>query len=69
MTESHGGAGSRASGPVEVVVGEIPAADDPTTMLWTVRCSLPAHDLIGHFDTRSEAEQVRADHLRAHQEG
>jgi hypothetical protein len=47
----------------EVVIGEIPAADEPTIMLWTARCSEPAHDLLGHFATREEAETARAEHL------
>jgi len=48
----------------EVVIGEIPAADEPTTMLWTARCSEPTHDLLGHFGTRDEAETARTEHLR-----
>jgi hypothetical protein len=48
----------------EVVIGEIPAADEPTTMLWTARCSEPTHDLLGHFGTRDEAETTRTEHLR-----
>lgn len=47
----------------EVFVGEIPAEDDPTTMLWTARCSDPSHDLLGHFPTREDAEAARAEHL------
>jgi hypothetical protein len=47
-----------------VVVGEIPAADDPTNMLWTARCSEQSHDLLGHFETREEAEQARSAHLQ-----
>lgn len=61
-------AGSQGTGPIEVIVGEIPVADDPTTMVWTVRCSVRAHDLLGHFDTRGDAEQVRTDHVRVHEE-
>jgi hypothetical protein len=67
--EDMADAGSRGAREVEVIVGEIPAADDPTTMLWTVRCTLAEHDILGHYDTRSEAEEVRADHLRIHEEG
>ena len=51
------------SGPVRVVVGEIPAAHDPTTMLWTARCEDTEHDLLGHFATRDEAEAARREHL------
>jgi hypothetical protein len=54
-----------AAGP-EIVIGEIPAADDPTTMLWTARCTEANHDLLGHFDTRLEAEDAGARHLESH---
>jgi hypothetical protein len=50
----------------EIVVGEIPAADDPTTMLWTARCTEEDHDLLGHFDTRPQAEDAGARHLESH---
>lgn len=50
----------------EIVIGEIPAAEDPTTMLWTARCTETAHDLLGHFDSRSEAERAGARHLESH---
>ena len=46
----------------EIIIGEIPAEDYPTTMLWTARCTNPAHDLLGHFDTRSEAEAAGVRH-------
>lgn len=62
------GAADTAAGgasEAEVVVGEIPAAEDPTTMLWTARCSEPAHDLLGHFDTREAAETARREHLKS----
>jgi hypothetical protein len=49
----------------EVFIGEIPAAEDTTRMQLTVRCSEPSHDLLGHFETREEAESVKDDHLRA----
>ena len=55
--------GAKAHSRIEVVIGEIPAADEPTTMLWTARCSEPSHDLLGHFDTREDAEKARAEHL------
>jgi hypothetical protein len=57
--------GARTQSGSEVVIGEIPAADDPTTMLWTARCSEPSHDLLGHFDTQEDAEKARAEHLEA----
>jgi hypothetical protein len=50
----------------EVIIGEIPAADDPTTLLWTARCTEPDHDLLGHFDTRPEAEGAVARHRESH---
>jgi hypothetical protein len=58
---ADGTAGVHGAG--EVVIGEIPAADDPTTILWTARCSEADHDLLGHFGTREEAEAARAEHL------
>ena len=54
-----------SSAEAEIVIGEIPAADDPTTMLWTARCTEATHDLLGHFDTRSEAEDAGARHLES----
>ena len=50
---------------IDVIVGEIPAAEDPTSLWWTARCTDPHHDLLGSFQTRGEAEQMRADHLRS----
>jgi hypothetical protein len=50
----------------EIVIGEIPAADDPTTMLWTARCTEADHDLLGHFGTRQEAEDAGTRHLESH---
>ncbi len=55
--------GTDSGTAVEVVVGEIPAAEEPTTMLWTARCSHPDHDLLGRFDTREDAEKARSEHL------
>ncbi len=55
--------------PIEVVVGEIPSSHDIAHMLWTARCSEPEHDLLGHFESREEAEQARTQHLKAHHEG
>jgi hypothetical protein len=48
----------------EVIIGKIPDAHDLSTILWTARCSLPSHDLLGHFDTREEAEQASAEHVQ-----
>jgi hypothetical protein len=49
----------------EIIIGEIPAAEDPTSMLWTARCTEPDHDLLGHFDTRPEAEDAGGRHLES----
>jgi hypothetical protein len=51
--------------PEEVHIGEIPASEDPTSMLWTARCSEPDHDLLGHFATREEAEAAKQQHVQA----
>jgi hypothetical protein len=50
----------------EIIIGEIPAAEDPTTLLWTARCTESTHDLLGHFETRSEAEAAGTRHLESH---
>ncbi len=51
-----------SAGP-EIIIGEIPRAEDPTTMCWTARCTEATHDVLGHFDSRSEAEDAGARHL------
>ncbi len=61
-----GGATEASSAGVEIVIGEIPAAEDPTTLFWTARCTDVTHDLLGQFDTRSEAEDAGARHLEFH---
>lgn len=61
-----GEATEASTAEIEIIIGEIPAADDPTTMLWTARCTEMAHDLLGWFDTRSEAEEAGARHLESH---
>lgn len=53
-----------SAGP-EIIIGEIPRAEEPTTMCWTARCTEAAHDLLGHFDSRSEAEKAGDRHLEA----
>ncbi len=50
----------------EIIIGEIPAAEDPTTLFWTARCTEATHDLLGHFETRSDAEAAGARHLESH---
>jgi hypothetical protein len=49
---------------IDVIIGEVPAADNPTVLLWTARCGDPDHDLLGKFETRADAEEARDDHLR-----
>ena len=68
-TLSAGESGEAAEGSAagaEIIIGEIPTADDPTTMLWTARCTDADHDLLGHFDTRPEAEGAGTRHLESH---
>ena len=64
-----GDAKEASSTGAEIIIGEIPAEDDPTTLLWSARCTDAAHDLLGHFDTRSEAEDAGARHLESHHQG
>jgi hypothetical protein len=58
-----GDATASSEGAAEVIIGEIPDAEDLTHMLWTVRCSDDPHGRIGTFETREEAEQAKRDHL------
>lgn len=60
-----GSAEGVGGGPYEVIIGEIPAADEPTKMLWTARCREPSHDLLGHFSSRNDAETARVQHLES----
>jgi hypothetical protein len=58
------GAGDPTSqSDVEVIIGEIPDADDISVMRWTARCSDPEHDLLGHFDSEEEARHTKEEHL------
>ncbi len=50
-------------GAAEVIIGEIPDVHDLAHMLWTARCS--EHGLLGHFESRDEAEQAKATHLES----
>jgi hypothetical protein len=50
----------------EVIVGEIPDAHDLSHLLWTARCTIPAHGLLGTFETQSQAEQAKQQHLLTH---
>jgi len=47
----------------EVIVGEIPDAGDLTRLLWTARCTVPTHGLLGTFATREAAESAKQRHL------
>jgi hypothetical protein len=47
----------------EIIIGEIPDEKDLSVMRWTARCTASEHDLLGHYDTREEAEHAGADHL------
>jgi hypothetical protein len=51
------------AGQAEVVVGEIPDADDLTRMLWTARCTFPPHGILGSFESRELAERAKTSHL------
>ena len=56
-------ASSTSQSDVEVIIGEIPDADDISVMRWTARCSDPEHDLLGHFDSEQEARHAKEEHL------
>ncbi len=60
-----GRADASAAGPndVQVIIGEIPDADDPTVLRWTARCSWPQHDLLGHYDSEEAAGAAKEQHL------
>jgi hypothetical protein len=47
----------------DVVICEIPDANDLTHMVWTARCTLPSHGLLGTFVTREMADQAKQKHL------
>jgi hypothetical protein len=50
-------------GLAEVIVGEIPDAHNLSHMLWTARCTVPAHGLLGTFESQEEAETAKRTHL------
>ena len=56
-------ASSTSQSDVEVIIGEIPDADDISVMRWTARCSDPEHELLGHFDSAQEARHAKEEHL------
>ena len=49
----------------DIIIGEIPDAHDLSHMRWTARCSDASHDLVGYYDSRTEAEQAGGEHLSA----
>jgi hypothetical protein len=51
------------AGLAQVIVGEIPDAGDPSRMLWTARCTVARHGLLGTFEDRAEAEVAKQQHL------
>jgi hypothetical protein len=58
------------AGLADVIVGEIPDPHQLTHLLWTARCTVPAHGLLGTFETQEMAEVAKREHLlAAHGEG
>lgn len=47
----------------DVIVGEIPDAHDLSHMLWTARCTMPSHGLLGTFENQEMAENAKRQHL------
>jgi hypothetical protein len=56
------GAGEDA-GLGDVIIGEIPDAHNLAHMLWTARCTVPSHGLLGTFENREMAEAAKRTHL------
>jgi hypothetical protein len=63
----------RADGPsptpdvereIDVIVGEIPDAEDLSHLLWTTRCD--EHGLLGTFEDRDSARDLQRQHLVEH---
>jgi hypothetical protein len=50
----------------EVIIGEIPDPSDLSHMLWTARCTIPAHGLLGTFERQEEADAAKQRHLLTH---
>jgi hypothetical protein len=59
-------AAARDAGLGEVIIGEIPDPADLSHLLWTARCTIPAHGLLGTFERQEEAEAVKRTHLISH---
>ena len=53
---------ARDAGLAQVIVGEIPDAHNLSHMLWTARCTVPAHGLLGTFETQEGAEAAKDAH-------
>jgi hypothetical protein len=51
------------AGLTEVIIGEIPDAHNVAHMLWTARCTVPSHGLLGTFESREESENAERAHL------
>jgi hypothetical protein len=49
---------------VDVIVGEIPDAEDLSHMLWTTRCD--EHGLLGTFEDRDSARDLQQQHVVEH---
>ncbi len=56
------GAGEDA-GLGDVIIGEIPDAHNLAHMLWTARCTVPSHGLLGTFENQEMAENAKRAHL------
>jgi hypothetical protein len=56
------GAGEDA-GLGDVIIGEIPDAHNLAHMLWTARCTVPSHGLLGTFENQEMAENAKRTHL------
>jgi hypothetical protein len=54
------------AGLAEVTIGEIPDAHNLSHMLWTARCTVASHGLLGTFETQEEAEDAKRAHLLRH---
>jgi hypothetical protein len=59
----NGDGAAEDAGLTQVVVGEIPDAHRLSHMLWTARCTVPAHGLLGTFENQEEAENAKRAHL------
>jgi hypothetical protein len=58
-----GDGAAQDAGLAEVSIGEIPDAHNLSHMLWTARCTVPAHGLLGTFERQEEAENAKRAHL------